>query len=269
MVRVIFDFPSDRPIHCYSVSSKAEAVTAANEVTGSNIDNVADIASLLSNPERDELENKAKSISKSYACGVYIVTVDDYQKYGTGKGDVFDITTQIYHAPENGFGEGANRDGIILLLSMRERDWALFVYGETAEYAFNRYGQKQLEKVFLDNFGDNDWYGGFSDYIGACEEYLAAAEAGKPVRANPITSILTMAFMSSVVALLVCLVLKSKMKSVHREAAAIAYIAGDGLVLAKSYDNYTHTTTTRRKIEKEKSSSSREGGGGSGRSGKF
>ena len=44
-------------------------------------------------------------------------------------------------------GEGPNRDGIMLLLSMDDRDWAMFCYGSHCEYAFNSYGQQKLEKV--------------------------------------------------------------------------------------------------------------------------
>lgn len=71
-------------------------------------------------------------------------------------------TYTIYH--EYTMGEGPDRDGIMLLLSMDDRDWAMFCYGSRCEYAFNSYGQQKLEKVFLDNFGENDWYGGFEDY---------------------------------------------------------------------------------------------------------
>ena len=40
-------------------------------------------------------------------------------------------------------GEGPNRDGIMLLLSMDDRDWAMFCYGSRCEYAFNSYGQQK------------------------------------------------------------------------------------------------------------------------------
>ena len=72
---------------------------------------------------------------------------------------------------------GSGRDGIIVLLSMAERDYAMFVYGEYAEYAFDEYGQEKLEEQFLGDFGENDWYGGISNYLDACEEYLTKADA--------------------------------------------------------------------------------------------
>ena len=230
---------------------------------------VIDTVPLLSDGEWNKLEDMAETVSTHYGCGVYVVTVEDYEDYGTG--DVFDVTTQIYHDNDNGFGVGDRRNGIMLLLSMDDRDWAMFVYGEGAEYAFNSYGQEQLEEVFLDNFADNDWYGGFSDYIEACGEYLAKAEAGQPVRANPLWGIGLSAGLSCLVAFSVCMVMKRKMKTARQKTEADAYSDG-GLVLTASHDNYTHTTETRQKIESSSDSSgssSHSGGGGSGRSGKF
>ena len=166
---------------------------------------------------------------------------------------------------------GDGRDGIMILLSMAERDYAMFVYGKSAGYAFNEYGQEQLEESFLGDFGNDDWYGGISHYLDSCDEYLAKADAGHPVRANPLWGIGLMTFLSCLAALAVCMVLKRKMNNVRQNAQANEYIVPGGLRLADSYDRYTHTTKTRTKIEQKSSSSSSScsGGGGSGRSGKF
>lgn len=72
---------------------------------------------------------------------------------------------------------------------------------------------------------------------------------------------------SCAIALVICLVLKEKMKTVRRKVEAQAHIASGGLNLKDSYDRFTHITETRRRIEK--SSSGESDGGGSGRSGKF
>ena len=162
----------------------------------------------------------------------------------------------------------------MILLSMEDRDYAMFVYGKTAEYAFNKYGQEQLEGCFLGDFGNDDWYGGISHYLDACDEYLAKADAGHPVRANPWWGIGLMVFLSCLVALAICVTLRRKLNNVRQKVQANEYITPGGLRLADSYDRYTHTTKTRTKIEREGSdggghTSSRSGGGGSGRSGKF
>lgn len=59
--------------------------------------------------------------------------------------------------------------------------------------------------------------------------------------------------------MIVCLILRGKMKSVRKGTHADAYVTGS-LNLTASRDQYTHTTETRTKIEHESSDS---GGGGS------
>ena len=151
---------------------------AAAEQTGAQLPYVTDAAGLLSENKTMLLEKMAESVSKKYGVGVYIVTVEDYRDFHSE--GVYKATYTIYH--EYTMGEGPNRDGIMLLLSMDDRDWAMFCYGSRCEYAFNSYGQQKLEKVFLDNFGENDWYGGFEDYVKECSVYL---EKGFRRKARP------------------------------------------------------------------------------------
>lgn len=230
------------------------------------LDYVTDTYGLLTDAEWRQLEKEAKAVSEQYGCGVYIVTVDNYINYG--RGDVFSVTADIYH--DYMLGEGSGRDGIVLLLSMRERDYALFVYGSDAEYAFDNHGLIMLENEFLDDLGNNRWYDGFDDYISTCEEFLALAEAGEPVRASKGPKILLVVGISMVISLIVCLAMGSGMKNVRIQDKADRYVADGGLKLSGKEDVFSHRTQTRTKIEGNSSSSgSRRGGGGSGRSGKF
>ena len=243
------------------------SVTAA-EQTGAQLRYVTDAAGLLSEGENARLEKMAESVSQKYGIGVYIVTVEDYRDFHSG--GVYKATYTIYH--EYTMGEGPNRDGIMLLLSMDDRDWAMFCYGSRCEYAFNSYGQQKLEKVFLDNFGENDWYGGFKDYLKECRVYLEKAAAGKPVRASLLVPILVVIGLSLLAAAVIVAVIWQKMDTVSKKATANAYVSA-GLRLTEQTDRFTHKTTSSRKIERRSSSGgsshSESGGGGSGRSGKF
>lgn len=238
---------------------------------------VFDVSDLLTYEEWLELENRAKTLSDLHDCGIYFALVDDYTAYG--EGGVYQVTTQIYHDSQLGMGEG--RDGIIVLLSMYERDYAMFVYGEYAEYAFNSYGQKKLEETFLSDFGADDWYGGISHYLDACDEFLTKAEAGEPVRealwvwvVGYAVVIIFITAVCCIISGIICYMLLRGMKAVSQKVEANEYIAEGGLQLTERYDQYTHTTKIRTKIKKEESSGSgsthsESGGGGSGRSGKF
>ena len=246
------------------------AESQTQEPTGADMNYIFDLSDQLSYEEWAELEARASDISQRHGCGVYAAFVDDFTEYGGGD-SVYKTTYQLYHANELGMGE--NRDGIIILLSMADRDYAMFVYGENAENAFNEYGQEQLEESFLSDFGSDEWYSGVSHYLDTCDEYLTLAEEGKPVRKSTLPMYIIVVVSSLVISGVICLVLKWKMQTVHKKVEADEYVAAGGLQLTKKYDRYTHTTETQRKIHSDSDSdsgtSSCSGGGGSGRSGKF
>ena len=105
---------------CLSVSVFAE----------SQLWHITDDAGILTESQNIELETYAETISQDYGVGVYVVTVDNYEDYYDS---AYETAWQIYHAYE--LGEGADRDGVILLLSMDNRQFATFFYGPRAEYA--------------------------------------------------------------------------------------------------------------------------------------
>ena len=256
------------------------AFAEAPAATEPQLWNITDTVGLLTSDEDLTLEARAEEISAQYGVGIYLLILEDYSEYYD---DPYETAYELYH--QNTLGMGEDRDGVILLMSMSDRKYATFFYGPKAEYAFDAYGQELMEEEFLDNFRDDDWYGGFEDYLEVCDEYLARAEAGDPVRGDYSsaggsdgsgigTTILVCLGISAVIAMIVCLILRGKMKSVRKGTHADAYVTGS-LNLTASRDQYTHTTETRTKIEHESSDSSGggssacSGGGGSGRSGSF
>ena len=241
---------------CLSVSVFAE----------SQLWNITDDAGLLSDEEYTQLESYAESVSETYGVGVYVITIDNYEDYYDSP---YETAWQFYH--EYTLGEGEDRDGIILLLSMDNRQFANFVYGPKADYAFDEHGVLELNDWYLDDFRNDDWAGGLNHFVAGCEDFLAKAAAGEPVRRSTTGPILLITLGSMVFALIVCLILKGKMKSVRAGTHANAYVVG-ALNVTASRDQFTHTTETRTKIEKESSSSSgssESGGGGHGSSGSF
>ena len=113
---------------------------SATEQTGAQLYYVTDEAGLLSENENMMLEKMAETVSQKYGIGVYIVTVEDYRDFHSE--GVYKATYTIYH--EYTMGEGPDRDGIMLLLSMDDRDWAMFCYGSRCEYAFNNWKRYSL-----------------------------------------------------------------------------------------------------------------------------
>ena len=56
---------------------------------------VSDVAEILSDGQRQDLESTAEKISSQYGCGVYIVTLDDYREYDS-KSDMFSFAQDFY-----------------------------------------------------------------------------------------------------------------------------------------------------------------------------
>lgn len=227
---------------------------------------VIDHADLLLPEEERELNAYAQQIAETYGIGVYIMTVYDFRDYGE-EDEIFEVLWNYYH--DNGLGYGTDREGMILMLSMAERDFATFFYGENTEYAFNSYGQEQLEGYFLDNFGENDWYGGFDDYLWGSEAFLKMAAIGEPIRQSPTFLLILFVGSACIIAAVSTFAQWLRMRNVAAKTDASEYQTPEGLRLSHAEDRFLFQNVTRRIIEMDSGSSSHSGGGGSGRSGKF
>lgn len=238
------------------------------------LDHVTDAAGLLTDAQWETLEDKAQLISKQYQCGVYIVTVDDFTNYADTD-SVYQAAKTIY--TEYALGWGQEKSGVMLLLSMAERDYSLIAYGY-GNTAFTDYGKDKLADVFLDDFAEDDWYAGFGDYLEKSESMLKSARAGFPldVDSNPLirlAGLLMSIGLGCLLSILICALLWERMKSVSVSTEANAYLRRDSVVITKREDQFTHRTQTRVKIER--GSDSKGGGttvdsdGFSGKSGKF
>lgn len=236
---------------------------------------VTDAAGLLTAEERSDLEGKATEISDTYQCGVYIITLGDFTEY-TWKSDILQAAEEIYRQYSLGWGE--QKSGVLLMLSMAERDYALIAYGY-GNTAFTDYGKDRLADVFLDDFGEDDWYGGFSDYLEKSEGMLSAARSGNPLDVSsnpaiPAVGVVIDLVLGCLISLAVCFILRGQMKSAQEKTEAGDYMGS--VQFSRREDRFTHSTRQRVKIEQPSGGSSGGGGGTtvnsrgfSGKSGKF
>ena len=239
---------------------------------------VFDYAGLLTQSEACALDARCQEAEDTYGCGVYIVTVDDYSLYYDA-GSIENFSESFFLDYELGAGEDQN--GILLALSMAERDYDLCAHGATGHRAFTDYGKGVLaERYFLRAFGEDDWYTGFDRYADGCAEFLQLDAQGEPFdqatdpeRLEDIRVLkwIAVILVPLLTASIVCLVMKGKMKTARKQTHADAYIPRDGVRLTRQDDVYLTTTQTRVKVESEKSGggTSVNSGGFSHSSGKF
>ena len=79
----------------------------APELGSTGMNYVFDLRGMLSDGEREELEDRAEDIALRRSCGIYTLFVEDFTAYGYGD-DPYTALYQIYHA--EGLGEMCIRD---------------------------------------------------------------------------------------------------------------------------------------------------------------
>lgn len=133
---------------------------------------VVDNANLFSDEAEKTLTAKAQSLGDTYGMDVVILTTDSL----SGK------SPQNYaddYYDDMGYGQGSNASGMLLLISMEDRDWYLSTCGD-AIYALTDYGIEQLGTILVSGL-QIDYSVGVTAFLDALPEYLDAYKAGTPI----------------------------------------------------------------------------------------
>ena len=232
---------------------------------------VDDQAMILTPTEAHSLNTLAREASERTGCGIYIVTVFDYQDLGY-EGYIEGVLKKYYK--DQNYGTGSNQDGVILMLSMLDRDYSLYTHG-FGDSGLSDPAMDHLVATFLRDFSHDSWYNGFEHYISCTEELLQMTLDGNPYDENTLTKPekLLCVLLSAGIALGISSWITAyhvkKLHSVAMETDAQEFAGA--LALSRKDDHYTHTTTSRVYDPPRSSSGSGGGGGGGGssRSGKF
>ncbi len=146
-----------------SVSANAEA----------DLPYVIDNACLLTQEEETSLEEKIQGLRQKYAMDVVILTVESLD--GAAPQDFADD-----YFDDNGYGYGPDRSGVLLLLSMEERDWYISTSGE-AILALTDYGIPLTMEPSLDAFSQGEYHPGFDVWLDSLSLFFDAYQNGTPL----------------------------------------------------------------------------------------
>lgn len=222
---------------------------------------VLDTSGVLSEAQADALLTKAQELSADYNCDVYTIIVDNMAYYS----NAWDIesfaeeTAAAYNLNDNGTG-----NFIMLIMDMNQRRYDLMAFGDFGNMAFTDYGKEQLAEAFLDDFKEDDWYAGFTDYMEKADDMMDMARKGTPldVGTDPTLKMIgniACVILGTLIALIVSLIMRASMKPVALKQEANSYVPAGGIQIFNRHDAYTHTTQSRTYSPKQSSSSS--GGG--------
>lgn len=206
---------------------------------------VVDNAGLLDDSEENTLLNTVDEISQRQKCDVVIVTVNSLEgkKAKEYADDFFDY---------NGYGIGENKDGILFLIAMDDRKWAVSTHGFGIK-AFTDAGQDRIIDNVKPYLSDGQYNKAFILFAQYCDEYLTQAYTGKPYDKNnmpkeniPPCFILIAIGVGAVISLIIMVIWKkSSLTTVHMEKAADRYVVNGSMRLRESREMFLYRNVTR------------------------
>ena len=229
---------------------------------------VVDEADLLTADEEKALDAKLAAVEQSHKVRILVGTMKDTGGAALGK-VANNVVDQIP-------GESGT---IVLLLSMKERDWYISTDNKMRTRITDGKGVDYLAGEFLPDLKEGKYAAAFTAFAATTDEMLTYYEKeGEPY--DPANAFNLMAFGIALACALILggiiyYMLCEYESNVRSATEADAYLNHDTFRLEQSEDNYLYTTVTREAKEKKESSSgsnvstsssdSSHGGGGGGK----
>lgn len=216
---------------------------------------LVDNADLLTDDEESELLAKLDDISRRLNADVAVVTENSI-----GGETPRDYADDFYDY--NGYKE----DGVLLLLSMEERDWYISTKG-TVITAITDARREAMADEFVGYLSDGDYMQAFETYADECYRYIEGVQNGyydegtaydensgyydESGDYNSIaffpwrTAILISLVIGLVAALIVTGFMRGSLKTVRRKAAAADYVRPGSMNVAYAHDVFLYSHVSR------------------------
>ncbi len=220
-----------------------------------------DSANVLTEDEDNELEDALEELSLRQSFDVVIATIEslesvDYTSMEEYADDLYDFCQ---------FGYGADRDGVLLLVSVGDRKWHISTcgYGITA---FTDAGIQYLGEQMTPDMADGDYAAAFRTFVQWSDAYIDAARSGSPydVKNLPREPLSLMYLFLAVgiglvLAWVVVHVMKSRLRSVAFQENAASYVREGSMNLTNSRELFLYRDVHRTERVEEKDSDSSGG----------
>ncbi len=203
-----------------------------------NEDYLIDNADLLSGSEEAELEAMLEEVSNRLQADIVVLTemyIDtDAQTYAD---DYFDY---------NGYGYGDGEDGMLLLVAFGDGYWHISTCG-ICNTGLNEEALDYISEDIVEDLQNGEYAKCFKTYIERCDETVTLARKGESYKA-PFQfggSLLISVVIGLVLGLIITGVMASKLKTVHKKAAAADYMKPGSLAVTVSRDTFLYRQVSR------------------------
>ena len=220
-----------------------------------------DIAEVLTENEDNELETSLEELSVRQNFDVTIATIDSLESEGYTSMEEY--ADDLYDYCE--FGYGADRDGVLLLVSIGDRKWHISTcgYGITA---FTDAGIQYLGEQMTPDMADGDYAAAFRTFVQWSDAYIDAARSGRPYDVknlpreplSPMYLFLALGI-GLVLAWVIVGVMKSRLRSVAFQENAASYVREGSMNLTNQRELFLYRDVHRTEHVEEKDSDSSGG----------
>ena len=228
---------------CFALALRADAA---------QMPRLVDAADLLTQNQEAELLDRLDRVSQELQVDVVIVTMESLGGYSA------DAVVEAYY-DEYGFGFGPNRDGVLLLLSMAERDYRILSNGFAAD-AISMSDIDTIGDHIVDELSAGEYMEAFMEFTSLCVYEIEGARNGFPFAFGK--SLLISLGIGFAVAFIATGIMRAQLRSVKTRTGAREYTVPGSMHLTHSADLFLYRTLDRRRKPQNNSSGSRGGGGG-------
>ncbi len=230
--------------------AKLQTLTLLGGENGSKL--LVDNAGLLSQEEYDKLLAQLTEISERQGIDVAVVTTNS-----TGGKDIETYADDFFD--EYGYGQGKDHDGVMLVLDMGEREYAVTTAGY-AITAFTDYGMEVMDGYFVPKIAAGNYYDGFKTWADTADDFITRAKNGQPVDVpssggNPAPEQKKGApgagaaggagLIGLLTAFGVTGSMRKQMKSVHQQRAASQYYKNGSMHVTAARDDFLYRNISR------------------------
>ncbi|MCI7803837.1 MAG: TPM domain-containing protein [Oscillospiraceae bacterium] len=200
---------------------------------------VVDDAGLIDNDE--QLSDRLNDIGSKYDVDIVIVTVDSL-----GGKTATEFADDFYDY--NGYYD----DGILFLISMEDRDWAISTKGSCIA-DFDDVTQSEIISEMRSSLSADDFETAFDIFADCCEDTLHSAKV-----MGIVIPLVIAVVVGLIAALIVTMVLKHQLTSVNFQKNANSYVERNSVRITQNQNIFLYKT-----LSKTKKESSSSGGGSS------
>lgn len=224
---------------------------------------IVDEADLVTDEEAAILEARAQELADQYEMDVVIVTVQSLngQDITNYADDYFDY---------NGYGIGSRYSGVLLLIAMDTREWAISTCGDAIQ-AIPDWAIEDLSDAMSSYLSVGAYYYAFSEYLNALERRFAAYIDGQTVDAGDYLRVVVVSLLvGAAVGGIAILVMRGMMNTARAQSGATSYLTAGSFHLSRRLDIFLYSNVSRTRRAQSSSSthrgsSGRSHGGGRGR----